>query len=47
LSYEYGVSFESIVELSPMAFKAHIQVLKDIAKEQRDANKIARRHRPS
>jgi len=30
-----------------MAFKAHVQVLKDIAKEQSDANKNPRRNRLS
>ena len=43
LSYEYGVPFESIVGLSPMAFKAHIQVLEDIAKEQRDSIRNSRK----
>ncbi len=43
LSYEYGVPFESIVNLSPMAFKAHIQVLHDLAKEQKDASRRNRR----
>jgi hypothetical protein len=38
LSYEYGVPFQTIVELSPMAFKAHIEVLKDIAKERSDGS---------
>jgi hypothetical protein len=45
LSYEYGVPFNTIVELSPMAFKAHVDVLKDIAKERSDASKTARRNR--
>jgi len=31
------------VELSPMAFKAHIQVLRDIAKEQADAHRNQRK----
>jgi len=44
LSYEYGVPFESIVNLSPMAFKAHIQVLNDLAKERADGNRIKKRH---
>jgi hypothetical protein len=45
LSYEYGVPFNTIVELPAMAFKAHIEVLKDIAKERNDASKAARRNR--
>jgi hypothetical protein len=45
LSYEYGVPFNTIVELTPMAFKAHIDVLKDLAKERDDASKAARRGR--
>jgi hypothetical protein len=39
MSYEYGVPFNTIVELSPMAFKAHVEVLKDIAKERSDGSK--------
>jgi hypothetical protein len=46
LSYEYGVPFQSIVELTPMAFKYHVQVLKDLAKAREDASKAARRGRP-
>jgi hypothetical protein len=45
LSYEYGVPFNTIVELSPMAFKAHVDVLKDLAKERSDASRTARRGR--
>jgi hypothetical protein len=33
------------VELPAVAFKAHIQVLKDLAKERSDASKTARRGR--
>ena len=44
LSYEYGVPFQSIVELTPMAFKYHVQVLKDIAKAREDANRSKGRH---
>jgi hypothetical protein len=43
LSYEYGVPFQSIVELTPMAFKYHVQVLKDIAKAREDGNRRNKR----
>jgi hypothetical protein len=43
MSYEYGVPFNTIVNLSPMAFKAHVEVLKDIAKERKDASRSNRR----
>jgi hypothetical protein len=39
LSYEYGVPFQSIIELPPMAFKAHIEVLKDLGKERNSGGK--------
>jgi hypothetical protein len=42
LSYEYGVPFQSIVELPRMAFEAHVEVLKDIAKERTNANRSRR-----
>ena len=45
LSYEYGVPFQSIIELTPMAFKAHIQVLNDLAKERENANRGKGRNR--
>jgi hypothetical protein len=39
LSYEYGVPFQSIIDLPPMAFKAHIEVLTDLGKERRNGSK--------
>jgi len=35
------------VELSPMAFKAHIQVLNDLAKERSDASRTGKRRSTS
>jgi hypothetical protein len=46
MSLEYGVPFQSIVQLSPMEFQYHVQVLKDLAKAREDASKAARRGRP-
>jgi hypothetical protein len=45
MSFEFGVPFQTIIELPPMAFKAHVDVLKDIAKERNDASRTARRGR--
>jgi len=45
MSFEFGVPFQTIIELPPMAFKAHVEVLKDIVKERSDASKAARRRR--
>lgn len=45
LSYEYGVTVESLLALPPMQFQAHIEVLNDLAKERENAHRGKKRAR--